>query len=168
MPTLTPSDARANLYRLIDQAAVGKDFVITRLRQLDDAPAFALPPNMADAALQSSLGFVLRQDTGQIPLQVPVKIDTIDIYAPLPREVVVVAEQANDLGRQVTNIALCGQDGTVLVDFRGFVTARVGMAPPQTETARTAPHKARRPASSIFRYSTLLSICTCLFFRPVR
>lgn len=126
-------------FRLIDQAAVGKDFVITRLRQLDDAPAFALPPNMADAALQSSLGFVLRQDTGQIPLQVPVKIDTIDIYAPLPREVVVVAEQANDLGRQVTNIALCGQDGTVLVDFRGFVTARVGMAPPQTETARSAP-----------------------------
>ncbi len=125
-------------FRLIDQAGVGSNFVITRLRQLDDAPALALPPNMADAALQSSLGFVLRQGAGQIPLQVPVKIDTIDIYAPLPSEVVVVAEQVSDQGRQVTNIALCGQDGTVLVDFRGFVTARVGMAPPRTETAKTA------------------------------
>jgi len=126
-------------FRLIDQAGVGNGFVLTRLRQLDGAPAWPLPPNLVDAALQSTLGFVLRQDAGQIPLQVPVKIDTIDIYAPLPTEVVVVAEQSNDHGRQMTNIAICDRDGTVLVDLCGFVTARVGMAPPRIEATPPAP-----------------------------
>lgn len=126
-------------FRLIDQAGVGGGFVLTRLRQLDGAPAWPLPPNLVDAALQSSLGFVLQQYAGPIPLQVPVKIDTVDIYAPLPTEVVVVAEQSNDHRRQVTNIALCGRDGTVFVELRGFVTARVGMAPPRIETSPTAP-----------------------------
>jgi hypothetical protein len=126
-------------FRLIDQTGVGNGFVLTRLRQLDGATEWPLPPNLVDAALQSALGFVLRKDAGQIPLQVPVKIDTIDIYAPLPTEVVVVAEQSNDQGRQMTNIAICDRDGTVLVDLRGFVTARIGMAPPRIEATPPVP-----------------------------
>ena len=125
--------------RLIESAGAGDGFVLTRLRVPDGAVGLPLPPNLMDAALQSTLGFVLRQDAGPIPLQVPVRIEVIDIHATLTSEVTVLAEQREDAGRQVTNIALCAPDGTVLVDLRGFVTARVGVTPPRSKVSPPAP-----------------------------
>lgn len=138
------------IFRLIDHADAGDGFILTRLRQIDAAAVVPLAPNLVDAALQSTLGFALGQETGQVPLQVPVMIQTIDIHAPLGAEVVAVAEQVFDHGRQATNIALCAPDGAVLVDLRGFITARVGTPPRSRQTPPPAT-KERQPAAALQR-----------------
>ncbi len=134
-------------FRLIERAEAGEGFVLTRLLQVwsaDRAEArLSLPPNLFDAALQSTLGFTLMQGASA-NLMVPVKISTIDIFDRIGTDVFVLAQQAPETGGRMTDIAICAPDGTVLVDLRGFLAARVGAGPSGTGKGRRSTPQQRK------------------------
>ncbi|MGV2191527.1 SDR family NAD(P)-dependent oxidoreductase [Agrobacterium vitis] len=137
-------------FRLIEGAVGGDGFVLTMLKQVwphDNGYAcLHLPPNLLDAALQSTLGFTLMQTMNSVQLMVPVKINRIDIYAPLGTDIVVLAQQSPDSGGRACDIAMCAPDGTVLVDLHGFIAARVGPVPTGGGRSHPAGLPVRPPA----------------------
>lgn len=120
-------------FRLIQSAELATGQVEARLAQVLPERAFeaqlALPPNMFDAALQTTLGLVLGQKT--LPTSVPVYLDCVRVLGPLPRQVdIAVAEQR---GGSRTDIQIKDLSGAVLVDLAGLKTAPVPSRPDKTQ-----------------------------------
>ena len=119
-------------FRLIQSAELAKGQVEARLAQVLPEGAFeaqlALPPNMLDAALQTTLGLVLGQKT--LPTSVPVYLDCVRVLGPLPRQVDIAVAEQRDGSR--TDIQIKAPSGTVLVDLAGLKTARVPSRPDKT------------------------------------
>jgi len=112
-------------FRLIQSAELATGQVEARLTQVLSERVFeaqlALPPNMLDAALQTTLGLVLGQKT--LPTSVPVYLDCVRVFGPMPRQIdIAVAEQRGGSG---TDIQIKAPSGAVLVDLAGLKTAPV-------------------------------------------
>jgi acyl transferase domain-containing protein/aryl carrier-like protein/NADP-dependent 3-hydroxy acid dehydrogenase YdfG/ubiquinone/menaquinone biosynthesis C-methylase UbiE len=110
-------------FRLIQTAELAKGRVQAALSQPLPPDALGarlpLPPNMLDAALQTTLGLVLEE--GPLPTSVPVYLERIRVAAPLPRDVLV---DVADCGHS-SDIRITDAGGAVLVDMVGLKAAPV-------------------------------------------
>ncbi|MES2939420.1 MAG: amino acid adenylation domain-containing protein [Pseudomonadota bacterium] len=113
--------------------AAGQRQVLARLRRMDgDATGCALPPGLADAALQAAIGFTLNDSDGVPAL--PFALNALEVFAPCPADAWAIVRA--DGG--TFDVDICDDTGAVCVRFTGL-----GTRPTDTREARTAlfvPH----------------------------
>ncbi|MGP6087640.1 SDR family NAD(P)-dependent oxidoreductase [Antarctobacter jejuensis] len=127
-------------HRAIRSAEARSDLVLTRVSQSLPpetlGPDMVLPPNMVDAALQSTLGLGLIDGAGPLTPAVPVRLTEVVVRAPIGRDAVVVVQSDSAAGRRGVDVAICDAEGRVQVALNGFVTAPLPAARTQTHLLR--------------------------------
>ncbi|MCC1493267.1 SDR family NAD(P)-dependent oxidoreductase [Cognatishimia sp. F0-27] len=128
-------------HKAITDASVSPDLVVATVRQsVPDArlgPNMALPPNILDAALQSTLALSFADGAGPLKPSVPVRIGAVDIFAPVPRQVTVIVRARGAGGG--ADVFLCDDAGRVCVALTGFVTAPLPGSAPRAAAHPAAP-----------------------------
>ncbi|QYF93475.1 SDR family NAD(P)-dependent oxidoreductase [Massilia sp. PAMC28688] len=109
----------------IDTLLASADQVLARLRPCDEAGQYVLPPGTLDSALQAMVGLGLEaHGAGGAPL-LPFALASLRILAPCsgPMSAWVRRAPGSDARAAATHvdIDLCGADGSVCVQMRGFI-----------------------------------------------
>jgi acyl transferase domain-containing protein/NAD(P)-dependent dehydrogenase (short-subunit alcohol dehydrogenase family) len=111
----------------IVEAYVDKNISLALIQQPIKDPAqyqaYILPPNIVDAALQSTLGLSIAKAETEDRTSVPVLLEEINVYDSIPDQVWAVAQLRPQNGRSICDISLCDEEGTVLAELLGFLTA---------------------------------------------
>ena len=122
-------------HRVIRDARVSAEMVIGHISQpIADREAlstFRLPPNIADGALQVTLGLSMNQP-GKQETAVPVKLAAVNVHGSLPVEAWVVATMREQGERKVCDIRICDAHGNVIVEMLGFMVAPIRQKPRDT------------------------------------
>lgn len=123
--------------RAVRRLYQGVDEVLAHLvlpstwRESDDA--YVLHPSMMDGALQSLLGFIEDIDQGPLQPRLPYALDSLRIYSNCTDDMVAWLRLSPDqaASRRVTriDIDLCDADGRVCVQWCGFSSRELGVAP---------------------------------------
>lgn len=122
-------------HRVIRDARVSAEMAIGHISQpiadVEALSAFRLPPNIADGALQVTLGLSMNR-AGTQETAVPVKLEAVIVHSPMPVEAWVVATMREQGERKICDIRICDENGRVIVQMLGFMVAPLRQKPRDT------------------------------------